>query len=302
MNSDFHSAVDELFTLRDWLRYAVSRMQKAGVSFGQGFVDAYDEAAYLVLHTLHLPTDRLEPFLDARLLSAEKSALAKVLERRIHGHEPAAYITGEAWLGNLRFRVDPRVLIPRSHIFALLEDELSPWVGDAETVTRVLDLCTGSACLAIACAYVFPNAQVDAVDISPGALDLARLNVADHGLEQRLELLEGDLWAPLETRRYDVIVSNPPYVTQAAMLALPEEFRHEPALALAAGEDGMDIVRRIVAQAGAHLQPDGIIVIEVGHNRAQAQAALSEFDLTWLDTPASQGQVFLLHGHQLQGA
>lgn len=289
------SIPEELMSVRDWLRYTVSRMRGANVAFGQGFVDAYDEAAYLVLHTLHLPLDRLEPFLDAALTADECAQLAQIIDRRVTSREPAAYITGEAWLGPLRFRVDPRVIIPRSHLFELMQDGFEPWLDDmADGPCRILDLCTGSGCLAIAAAHCFPGAQVDAVDLSSDALDVATLNVADHDLAGRLELLRGDLFAPLKDRRYDLILSNPPYVTDAAMAALPDEFRREPAMALGAGVDGMDIVRRIVADAGRHLNPGGILLVEVGHNQAETEQALPGLPLVWLDTSSASAPVFLL--------
>ncbi len=292
-------APEELMSVRDWLRYMVSRMRGAEVAFGQGFVEAYDEAAYLVLHTLHLPLDRLEPFLDAVLTAEECERLAKVVERRVENREPAAYITGEAWLGSLRFRVDPRVIIPRSHIFELLQEGLDPWLDETGAPDRILDLCTGSGCLAIAAAHCFPDAKVDAVDLSGDALKVAQLNIADHGVRNQVEVLHGDLFEPLAGRRYDLILSNPPYVTDAAMAALPEEFRREPAMALGAGTDGMDIVRRIVAEAGRHLNPGGLLLVEVGHNQAEAEAALPDLPLIWLDTNSASAPVFLLRAEDL---
>jgi ribosomal protein L3 glutamine methyltransferase len=252
-----------------------------------------------VLHTVHLPLDRLEPFLDARLTDDECARLAAIVARRVEAREPAAYITGEAWLGPFRFRVDPRVLIPRSHLFELMQDGFSPWLDDMGAPQRILDLCTGSACLAIAAAHFFPDAQVDAVDLSADALDVARPNVKDHGLETRVELLQGDLFAPLAGRRYDLIMSNPPYVTTAAMTALPAEFRHEPELALGAGDDGMDIVRRIIADAARHLNPGGLLLVEVGHNMAQTERAFPDLPLVWLDTDSATAPIFLLRAEDL---
>ncbi len=293
------TAPEELMSVRDWLRYTVSRMRGANVAFGQGFVEAYDEAAYLVLHTLHLPLDRLEPFLDAVLTADECAQLAQVVERRVVGRGPAAYITGEAWLGPLRFRVDPRVIIPRSHIFELMQDGFEPWLDDMGAPASVLDLCTGSGCLAIAAAHYFPDAKVDAVDLSGEALKVAQLNIADHGVRDRVEVLHGDLFEPLAGRRYDLILSNPPYVTYAAMAELPEEFRREPEMALGAGHDGMDIVRRIVAEAGRHLNPGGLLLVEVGRNQAETEAALPDLPLVWLDTESASAPVFLLRAEDL---
>ncbi len=291
--------INELVTIRDWLRYAVSRFGAAGLFFGHGCDNAYDEAAWLILHTLHLPHDRLEPFLDARLTHDERLAILNILQLRVTRRVPAAYLTREAWLGDFRFYVDERVIVPRSYFAELLEDGFSPWVSDPEAVTDALDLCTGSACLAILMAHAFPNARVDAVDISADALAVARKNVADYGLEDRLHLVESDLFDGLGRRRYDLIISNPPYVTADAMAALPAEYRHEPALALAAGADGLDVVRRILAGAKRHLKPGGVLAIEVGHNRNIVEQALPAMEAVWLEAPSGSGKVFLLQRDQL---
>lgn len=291
--------MESLVTLRDFLRYAVSRFNEAGLAFGHGTDNAYDEAVYLILHTLHLPLARLEPFLDARLTTQERRKVLDVIARRITERMPAAYLTREAWLGDFRFYVDQRVIVPRSHIAELIQEGLAPWIADPGAVTDALDLCTGSGCLAILLVHAFPQARVDAVDLSAGALEVARRNVADYGLEQRIELLQSDLFAALEGRRYDVIVSNPPYVTGAAMAQLPQEYRHEPDMALAAGDDGMDIVRRILAAAARHLKPGGILVVEVGDNRPFAEAAFPGLDFTWLETAGGADKVFLLRREQL---
>jgi ribosomal protein L3 glutamine methyltransferase len=291
--------MESLVTLRDFLRYAVSRFNEAGLAFGHGTDNAYDEAVYLILHTLHLPLARLEPFLDARLTTQERRKVLDVIARRITERMPAAYLTREAWLGDFRFYVDQRVIVPRSHIAELIQEGLAPWIADPGAVTDALDLCTGSGCLAILLVHAFPQARVDAVDLSAGALEVARRNVADYGLEQRIELLQSDLFAALEGRRYDVIVSNPPYVTGAAMAQLPQEYRHEPDMALAAGDDGMDIVRRILAAAARHLKPGGILVVEVGDNRPFAEAAFPGLEFTWLETAGGADKVFLLRREQL---
>ncbi|MEW5888076.1 MAG: 50S ribosomal protein L3 N(5)-glutamine methyltransferase [Pseudomonadota bacterium] len=291
--------MESLVTLRDFLRYAVSRFNEAGLAFGHGTDNAYDEAVYLILHTLHLPLARLEPFLDARLTTQERRKVLDVIARRITERMPAAYLTREAWLGDFRFYVDQRVIVPRSHIAELIQEGLAPWIADPGAVTDALDLCTGSGCLAILLVHAFPQARVDAVDLSAGALEVARRNVDDYGLEQRIELLQSDLFAALEGRRYDVIVSNPPYVTGAAMAQLPQEYRHEPDMALAAGDDGMDIVRRILAAAARHLKPGGILVVEVGDNRPFAEAAFPGLEFTWLETAGGADKVFLLRREQL---
>ena len=290
----------ELLTLRDVLRWAVSRFNEAGLHFGHGTQDAFDEAAWLILHALHLPHDRLEPFLDARLTTAEKATLAALIARRIDERIPAAYLTRKAWLGDYPFYVDERVIVPRSHIAGLLlEDALAPWI-DAERVHAALDLCTGSGCLAVLLGLTFPRAHVDAVDLSPEALEVARRNVTDYGLEQRIELIHSDLFAGLDARAYDVIISNPPYVTARAMRALPAEYRHEPALALAAGEDGLDIIRRLVAEAGRHLRPGGILVVEVGDGRAAVEESFPALDPVWLDGHDNGNGVFLLRQEALR--
>lgn len=290
----------ELVTLRDFLRWAVSRFNEAGLHFGHGAQDAYDEAAYLLLHTLHLPLDRIEPFLDAALTETERESVFALLERRIRERIPAAYLTREAWLGDFPFYVDERVIVPRSHIAELLlDDPLAPWIGDPEAVGSALDLCTGSGCLAILLAHAFPSARIDAVDISPDALEVAARNVADYELGGRIELVRSDLFAGLAGRAYDIIVSNPPYVTGESMRALPAEYRHEPALALASGEDGLDAVRRILAGARAHLKPGGILAVETGGNRAIVEQAFPRLDFTWLESKSGEGMVFLLQREQL---
>ena len=292
----------ELVTLRDFLRWAVSRFNEAGLHFGHGTQDAYDEAAYLLLHSLHLPHDRIEPFLDAALTESERETAFALLERRIHERIPAAYLTHEAWLGDFPFYVDERVIVPRSHIADLLLDEsLAPWIGDAETVDSALDLCTGSGCLAILLAHAFPNARIDAVDISADALEVAARNVADYELGDRIELIRSDLFAGLSGRSYDLIISNPPYVTGKSMRALPAEYRHEPALALASGEDGMDAVQGILAGAHAYLKPAGILAVEVGGNRAIVEHAFPRLDFTWIASETGEGMVFLLQREQLPG-
>jgi ribosomal protein L3 glutamine methyltransferase len=286
-------------TVRDLLRFAVSRFNQAGLSFGHGSANAYDEAAYLVLHTLHLPLDLLEPFMDARLSAAEIDAVLNVIERRASERVPAAYITQEAWMHGFRFYVDERVIVPRSFIGELLQDGLQPYVEDPEQVSAVLELCTGSGCLAILAAHAFPNADIDAVDLSAPALEVAARNVADYKLDDRIALFEGDLYAPLAQRRYDVIISNPPYVNAASMQELPAEYKHEPEMALAGGPDGMDIVRRIIADARNWLTEDGVLVIEIGNERQHVEAAFGGLNLVWLSTSAGDDNVFLIQAADL---
>lgn len=284
----------ELETLRDWLRFAVSRFTHAGLHFGHGSANAYDEAVYLLLHALHLPLDRLEPFLDAKLTAGERSELAALMSRRIEERVPAAYLTREAWLGEFRFHVDERVLIPRSFIAELLPDGLAPYVRDPAAVKSALDLCTGSGCLAVLLAHAFPAADIDAADISPDALAVAQRNVSDYGLAARINLIRSDLFANLAGKSYDVIISNPPYVATVAMEELPREYRHEPAQALAGGDDGMDAVRTLLHDAPRFLQPEGILVVEIGHNRLAAEAAFPRMPFVWLSTASSEDGVFLL--------
>jgi len=286
------NAPAELETIRDWLRYAVSRFGAARLAFGHGTATAYDEAAYLVLHALDLPLDRLEPFLDARLTHAERTALATLLTRRIDERVPAAYLTHEAWLGDFRFYVDERVIVPRSYIAELLPDGLAPFVGEAGEVRSALDLCTGSGCLAILLAHAYPEADVDAVDIASDALTVAQRNVSDYGLAGRINLIRSDLYANLPEKSYELIVSNPPYVTATDMSALPAEYRHEPRLALAGGEDGLDAVRVIVRDAPRYLAPGGTLVVEIGHNRAAVEATWPRMPFVWLATPSTEDGVF----------
>ena len=296
-----HGATDDLVTIRDWLRWAVSRFSEAGLHFGHGTDNAWDEAVWIVLATLHLPRDTLEPWLDARLTASERHLLLERLQQRVVQRLPAAYVLGEAWLGDYRFHVDARVLVPRSYFAELMEDGFAPWIADPDAVGSALDLCTGSGSLAILLAHRFANAAVDAIDISPAALEVARRNIADYGLEGRVSAIESDLFAAVKKKRYDLIVCNPPYVTAAAMAALPPEFRHEPALALAAGADGLDVVRRLLAAAPKHLNPGGVLAVEVGHSQDYVMAAFPDLPAVWLDTPHAEGKVFLLTREDLAG-
>ena len=287
------SVPQELETLRDWLRFAVTRFGEAKIAFGHGTTNAYDEAAYLLLHALSLPLDRLEPLLDARLTADERARLASLIARRVDERIPAAYLTNEAWLGDFRFHVDSRVVIPRSFIAELLQDGLAPYVDD-DSIRRALDLCTGSGCLAILLADAFPNAEIDAVDTSPDALAVAQRNVADYALDDRINLIRSDLFEKLRGKTYDLIVSNPPYVTTMAMEALPPEYRHEPEIALAGGDDGIDAVRTIVDAAPMFLTPRGVLVVEVGSGKAAVEAAFPRLPFVWLATRSSCDAVFLL--------
>jgi ribosomal protein L3 glutamine methyltransferase len=287
-------------TIRDLLRYAVTRFNTAKLFFGHGTNNALDEAAYLILHTLKLPLDKLEPFFDAKLLPDEVDAVLSVIERRATQRIPAAYLTNEAWLGGYKFYVDQRVIVPRSFIAELIPEQFAPWVDDPEAVTDILELCTGSGCLPIMLADAFPNAHVDAVDISGDALEVARRNVDDYELQDRITLLESDLYANVPKKKYDLIITNPPYVNSDSMTKLPEEYRREPQIALAGGTDGMDLVRKIVAGAAQRLTKSGILMVEIGNEREYADAAFPELELTWLSTSAGDDMVFLLTADQLK--
>lgn len=290
----FNDAQNELVTVRDLLRFAVSRFQEGNLYFGHGSENAYDEAAYLILHALHLPLDKLEPFLDAKLTHEERKNVISLLEKRAIQRIPAAYLTKEAWLGDFRFYVDERVIVPRSFIAEFLEDGLSPWIADTGNIHNALDLCTGSGCLAILMAHIFSEATIDAVDISSDALAVAKINVSEYGLTQQINLIQSDLFKKLNRKKYDLIISNPPYVTTSSMQDLPEEYRHEPSLALAAGDKGLDAVTTILQEASNHLTPEGILVVEVGYNRELVEAAYPHLEFTWLETSKGNDFVFLL--------
>ncbi len=293
------SAYHELHTLRDLLRYAVSQFHASRLSFGHGSDNAWDEAVYLLLHTLDLPLDTLEPFLDARVLPEESARFLKLLDRRVSERVPVAYLTGEAWLQGHRFVVDQRVIVPRSPISELLADGLSPWVSDADDVDLVLDLCTGSGCLAVLAALAFPSAQVDAVDLSEEALEVADQNIELSGLDGRITTHRSDLFDQLPRCEYQVILCNPPYVNSDSMDRLPPEYRHEPALALAGGSDGMDLVRRLMRDALAYMAPDGILVLEIGNEYDNFIAAFPHLEPVWLTTANAEDQILMLTREQL---
>ncbi|MDO8439562.1 MAG: 50S ribosomal protein L3 N(5)-glutamine methyltransferase [Telluria sp.] len=292
-----------LFTTpRDLLRYAVTRFNTAKLFFGHGSAEALDEAAYLILHTLKLPLDKLDPFLDARLLPDEVLQVLAVIERRAVERVPAAYITNEAWLGTYAFYVDERVIVPRSFIAELVPQQFSPWVDDPYAVENILELCTGSGCLAIMMADAFPNSVVDAIDISKDAIEVAERNIRDYKLEGRVNPIASDLYQNVPFKKYDMIISNPPYVNSDSMSRLPQEYLVEPQIALDGGSDGMDLVRKIVAGAAERLTPNGILMVEIGNERDFAEAAFGHLGLTWVTTSAGDDMVFLLTAEQLQHA
>lgn len=294
-------STDVLITVRDWLRYCVSQMQRHEVHVGQGTQTIWDDAVFLVLRTLDLPIDQLEPFLDARLLPDERELLQQNIDQRCLERIPTAYLVNEAWLAGCRFRVDPQVLIPRSPISELLSMQLQPWLDAPEQVWRIADICTGSGCLAILAALNFPHAEVDATDISESALELAQANIVEYGLQERVRVFEGNLLEalPIE-QRYDLIICNPPYVNTASMNALPAEFEHEPSLALAGGSDGMDLVRELMLDVGDRLTDDGILILEIGHEADHFEAAFPDLEPLWLDTAATERNIMLLRADQLQ--
>ncbi len=299
--ADPRAELAELATLRDVLRYAVSVFSAAGLHYGHGSDNAVDEAVFLILETLHLPVDDFNSFADARLTAREKALLGERIARRVEDRLPASYLTRRTHLMGIPFRSDERALSPRSFIAELLRSPLFDGtdpdialVADPEDVGSVLDLCTGGGSLAILAAYAFANAEVDAADLSPEALSLATENVADHGLEDRVRLFQGDLFGAVEGRTYDLIITNPPYVGREVMEALPAEFRHEPAMALDGGADGFDIVRRILAGAGAHLNEGGGLICEIGTDRDLLEAEYPDTPFLWLDTEGSEGEVFWL--------
>lgn len=295
------TVTETLTTVLDYIRYAASRFKAAQVFFGHGTATALDEAAALVLHASHSPHDLPTGFFQATLTLDERAAILALIERRISERKPLPYLTHEAWFAGLEFYVDERVLVPRSPMAELIERAFSPWLDDA--VSHILDLCTGSGCIAIACAYAFAEASVDAVDISEDALAVAAINLERHGLGERVNLIRSDLYDQLEpTRRYDLIVSNPPYVNRSEWENLPEEYHAEPRLGLESGTDGLDCVRRILEQAGRWLTPDGILVVEVGSSAMALEAAYPTIPFLWLDFERGGDGVFLLTADQIKQA
>jgi len=296
-----HAHIDELVSVRDWLRYAVTSMTRAGLSYGHGTTNAVDEAAYLILATLDLPIDDINPWLDCRLTVAERESIDAVIARRIETRKPAAYITNSAYIQGHKFYVDERVIVPRSFIGELLvQDQLAAIVPDPLAVRRVLDLCTGSGCLAILAAEAFPNARVDASDISADALAVAERNIGAYGLGDRVHLFKADLFEGLPDATYDLIISNPPYVTAAAVAAFPPEYQAEPTLAHLGGEDGMDLVRRILDDAPNRLAPTGSLIVEIGMGQEALEASRPDLPFLWLDSETSEGEVFALQADDLK--
>ncbi len=290
----------ELLTIRDWLRYAVSRFENSDIFYGHGTDNAYDEAVWLIMSGLHLPHDTLNNFLDAKLTSEERVKLAGFIEQRINKHTPTAYLLKEAWLQGYKFYVDERVLIPRSFIAELLvNDGLQPWIEYPELVNSAVDICTGSGCLGVLLADVFPDAQVDVVDISPDAIDVCNINIANFGMQDRITAIQSDMFSALKDKQYDLIISNPPYVDAPSMAELPAEYRNEPQLALGSGTAGLDHTHTILREAANYLTDNGILVVEIGHNRDALLEAYPDLPFTWLEVSSGDQFVFLLTKQQL---
>lgn len=291
-------ALTELSSILDFIRWGASQFRAAELSFSHGMSSALDEAAYLVLHTLHLPVDTPELYFASQLTQQEKTKVVDILERRIIERKPAAYLTQEAWFAGLPFYVDERVLVPRSPIAELVEKQFYPWV-DEHQVERVLDLCTGSGCIGIACAYAFPQAEIDLSDISADALAVATLNIERHKVQAHVKVIQSDLFKQLGKKRYDLIVSNPPYVDASEIAEMSTEFQHEPILGLAAGEDGLEIAHRILATAREHLSDHGILIVEVGNSQFALAEAYQTVDFQWLEFERGGDGIFLLTATQL---
>lgn len=281
-------------TVRSLLDRAYARLERAKLSYGHGTTNAWDEAVYLVLHALQLPPDRLTPHLARSVSATELARATALIDERISRRVPAAYLTREAWLGDYRFYVDERVIVPRSYIAELLRERLAPWLAPRRRIRSALDLCTGSGCLAILLAKTFPAARVDGIDIDRGALAVAKRNVADYRLQARIRLLRSDMFSAVASERYDLIIANPPYVSANTMRKLPGEYRHEPQLALASGTDGLDAVRVILREAADHLNENGLLVVEVGHHRRRVEAAFPRRPFVWPLTSGGDDCVLIL--------
>lgn len=289
----------ELSTIRDYLRWAISRFNEAGLFYGHGTDSAWDEALALILPTLHLPHDINPTLLDAHLTLTEREQIYQLIQRRVSERIPVPYLTHQAWFANLPFYVDERVLIPRSPITELIEAQFGPWI-DPDNVHHILDLCTGSGCIAVACAKAFPESSVDATDISSDALAVAKINILRHEVAEQVILYQSDVFSDLPTKKYDIIVSNPPYVDAIDMATLPAEYKHEPVLGLAAGEDGLTIVSKILNGALRYLNPHGILIVEVGNSEEALAIQFPDIPFTWLEFERGDGGVFLLTAEQLR--
>ncbi len=297
--SFYPRAAEELFTIRDWLRFTVSRFEESAIFYGHGTDNAYDEAAWLILSALHLPHDTLENFLDAVITEQERRHLAHLIERRVTERTPTAYLVREAWLKGFKFYVDERVIVPRSFIAELLEESLAPWIEFPEMVASAADICTGSGCLGILLAHAFPDAAIDVVDISPDAISVANINIANYGLQEQVRAIQSDMFTALKGKTYDLIISNPPYVDAPSMAALPQEYRNEPQLALGSGLAGLDHTHTLLREAPKHLNEGGLLVVEIGHNCDALLEAYPDVPFTWLEVDAGNEFVFLISREDL---
>jgi len=300
-----NTTINELLTIRDWIRSAVSQFEASDIFYGHGTDNAYDEAVWLIMSALHLPMDTLENFLDARLTTTERTKLVGFIEQRITQHTPTAYLVKEAWLQGLKFYVDERVLIPRSFIAELLNNDLSPWIEFPEMIESAADICTGSGCLGVLLASAFPNAAIDVIDISQDAIDVANINIANYGLEAQVTAIKSDMFSALHDKengckKYDVIISNPPYVDAPSMAALPAEYQNEPQLALGSGVAGLDHTHTLLREAANYLNENGILIVEIGHNRDALEAAYPNMIFNWLEVSSGNEFVFLLTQSQLK--
>ena len=296
---------EELFTIRDWLRFTVSQFEEAEVFFGHGTDNSYDEAVWLIMSALHLPHETLNNFLDAVITEQERKHLAHLIEQRITKRTPTAYLVREAWLRGFKFYVDERVIVPRSFIAELLdfnaegEHGLQPWIEHPELINSAADICTGSGCLGILLANAFPDAAIDVIDISPDAIAVANINITNYGLQEQITAIESDMFSALQGKTYDLIISNPPYVDAPSMAKLPTEYRNEPQLALGSGADGLDHTHTVLREAAKHLNDEGILVVEIGHNRDALLDAYPNLEFTWLTVESGNQYVFLLTKEQL---
>lgn len=296
---------EELFTIRDWLRFTVSQFEASDIFFGHGTDNSYDEAVWLVMSALHLPHDTLHNFLDAVITETERKHLAHLINQRITKRTPTAYLLREAWLRGFKFYVDERVIVPRSFIAELLdfnedgEHGLQPWIEHPELINSAADICTGSGCLGILLANAFPDAAIDVVDISADAIAVCNINIANYGLQDQVTAIQSDMFTALKNKRYDLIISNPPYVDATSMEKLPTEYRNEPQIALGSGDAGLDHTHTILREAAKYLNDEGILVVEIGHNRDALEAAYPEVAFTWLEVTAGDQFVFLLTKEQL---
>ena len=301
----FPRLAEELFTIRDWLRFTVSQFEEAEIFFGHGTDNSYDEAVWLIMSALHLPHETLNNFLDAVITEHERKHLAHLIEQRTTKRTPTAYLVREAWLRGFKFYVDERVIVPRSFIAELLdfnaegEHGLQPWIEHPELINTAADICTGSGCLGILLANAFPDAAIDVIDISPDAIAVANINIDNYGLQEQITAIESDMFSALQGKTYDLIISNPPYVDAPSMAKLPTEYRNEPQLALGSGADGLDHTHTILREAAKHLNDEGILVVEIGHNRDALLAAYPDLEFTWLTVESGNQYVFLLTKEQL---